>query len=413
MGDRYERTSEHLRSAALALVRGRGSRAFSVEALSRAADVGVGTIYERWDNRVGILDDVIGSRIVDRLRRLGVEADTLSSPERFRNLFDSDDGRECLAFASDVLFAVRDIPDLGHHANEIVALVRALVDYDEVVHEVEPLAWWLTALAIGWGILHTGEVGLPPIADAVIFALTGSGQPSDADDSRAMPGEIRPTTEVSVVDDDVSAAIVEVAREMLSSEDGSAFTAREIGRRAGVSKGTLYRRYGSRADVIRKVLLNDMDEERFAWSKEFLEVVSGDDPVNGAASAMGRTLRRVYEDEPTMRRLLEVTVAARTDDSIKAQVLGHVRAAVDERRVVITGLQEAGVLKSGVSAEALSWFIQAVPIGTRLMAATGFPPEDKTVVEAFRMILENCVESPKLSVEGNRPAQTDVQAPIV
>lgn len=412
MGDRYERTTEHLRSGAISLVRDRGSRAFSIEALARVADVGVGTIYERWDNRVGILDDVIGSRILDRLHQLKSELETLESPEHLRRLFDSDEGRECLALASDVLFAVRDMPTLGHHTDGIVGAVTALVGDDESVQKREPLTWWLTALAIGWGILHTGEADLPPIADAVVFALTGSGAHGDSRGSTKLSTEIHRADRVSIIDDEISIAIVEAAREMLSSEDGPTFTAREVGRRAGVSKGALYRRYGSRADVIRRVLLTDLDEERFAWSNEFLEVVSGDDPINGAAEAMERTLRRVYEDEPMMRRLLEVTVAARTDDSIKAHVIGHIRAAVEERRVVIAGLQEIGILKSGASDETLSWFIQAVPIGTRLMAAAGLLPGNTTVVDAFRMILDNLVELPNASAATRQQDQTDTEVPI-
>ena len=154
---------------------------------------------------------------------------------------------------------------------------------------------------------------------------------------------------------------------------------------------SLYRRYGSRTELIYRVLLTDLNEARFSWSNEILDVLDHPDPASRAADTFLAVLKRVYENPHDAHRLLEVTVAARTDPDLLALVTGQIASAVDARTDLIRRLGEAGVVDERISASALAWFIQALPIGVRLLSSIGIVPESETARDGFAAICGACL----------------------
>ena len=355
-----------------------------MEGLARQAGVGVGTVYERWTDRSDVIRDVVESLMSPNV--LGAMASVTSAPfeERLSFLYDSDDGRSVLKSVAETLFAVRDDDDIAEIAMEVVESLVALLSGHEWGEDADAMTWWLTVLAIGWGTLLLGEMKLPPMGPDLRTLANTTACTIDV----SLRGSVEPPA-VQVAEakeeDEIARKILTTARDMLAHGDEASltFTTRAVGRAAQVSMKALYRRYGSRAELIQRVLLSDMNADRFGWSDELLEVLIHPNPVVSAAEVLARTLRRVYEDQAAARMLLEVTVAARADATVRTGVVTQVRAAAEARTELIRQLQDAEVVTRTLTPEGLSWFTQAVPIGVRLLAAVGRVPTDAEVVPAM------------------------------
>lgn len=388
--DRFSATTRHIRATSRDFVLARGGRALSIEAIARAADVAVGTVYERWSDRVDLLKDTVTETMFPELRETLGSIGALPWDARLEMLLDSEEGRTALRTVAELLFIARDHDDLGPVAHESTGMLSMMLSSREGPRLGSGLNWWLTVLSVGWGTLALGDMARVPISADVARVVRGSSSPRVRESAVTVETPPSPVVEGEDATDEVAANLVAVARVMLAGEADREFSAREVGRVAGVSMNALYRRYGSRADLIRKVLMTDMNEARFAWSEEFLAALCHADPAVPAAEVLTRTLRRVYEDEASMRLLLEVTVAARTDEKIMDGIVGQIRAAVESRTELVRRFHDAGVLSEEISAECVSWFIQAVPIGVRLLASTGAIPDPDVMGEGLLEVCRSC-----------------------
>lgn len=390
MDDRFATTTRKLRLSAANQLMSRGTRAFSVEAVAREAGTAVGTVYERWNDKFDLLSDTLSEVLLPRVRDVAASCVQHPLDERLRVVFDSPEGREVAQIVAEVLFAARD------HAILTPLVDEALAMLDMAVFSATSVGrgprWWVTSLSIGWGVLSMGEVNLPPLGADVAHVLRSPGDVVQPRRDARIERPPTPDSYADALDDGLSIRIVSTAREMLSGVTNADFSARGVAREAGVSVGALYRRYGSRADLIRQVLLTDMHEARFAWSDDLIEVLVDADPVNRAAEMLARVLERVHSDQGEAQRLLEITVAARTSDAVRTHIVEHIGSAVVARFELARRLQEAGVISHRPDATSLSWFIQAVPIGFRLLASVNRIAPQKTITEGLRHICAGCLE---------------------
>lgn len=389
MSDRFATTTRLLRETAADHLLERGSRAFSVEAVARGADTAIGTVYERWNDRLDLLTDVVGETLLPRIRDQVAQSLGLPFDERLDFLLDSPGGRDILFIVAEVIFAARDHPTLIPLANEAVAALEVAVASG--TKSGRGAQWWTTSLCVGWGILRMGGADVTPIAPDVAHVLRSEKETSQPRRSATIETPPLPGTGMTTADDEMSVRIVSTARDMLSDSGRHDFSARGVAREAGVSVNSLYRRYGSRADLIQQVLLTDMHEARFTWSNNLMEVLVDGDPVTRASEMLAQVLERVHSDERESNRLLEITVAARTDAVVLAHVLDQIHGAVMARAELVRRMQAASVVTEPPSAESVSWFIQAVPIGVRVLASIGRVPSLKTTTEGLRRVCGACL----------------------
>lgn len=146
------------------------------------------------------------------------------------------------------------------------------------------------------------------------------------------------------VDDATSARILDAALDRLATVGLRRTTMDDIAAGAGVGRATLYRRFAGRDEVIRAVILREMD--RFISGVDAV-VQRIEDPVDRFVEGFVATLRAARE-HPLLRRLLEVEPdlllplitlqgapalslarASLADELRQSQTNGHVRADVD------------------------------------------------------------------------------------
>jgi AcrR family transcriptional regulator len=155
-----------------------------------------------------------------------------------------------------------------------------------------------------------------PLDSAVMRSENSSRQTA-----RARPGGVRART-------------LAAARELFSKNGYQATTTKEISIKAGIAEPTLFRHFGSKAELFETTILEPFTAFISAWTSSW-EQMPADDPLPELAETLlGGLFKLVHED----RRLFRELIAARADPqsdlhqpavSISAQVRQGLRAVHD------------------------------------------------------------------------------------
>lgn len=387
--DRYAATTEHLRDAACDLLVRRGTRAFTQDALAESAYVAIGTVYQRWSSKAETVADIVGTRLLPGLTRLRDGIEFASPSDCCVYLFDRDEGRRLLVLAAEVLLAARDHGELGDLAGETVLALAATVGSTDGAPQ-----WWATSTAIGWGMLLGGDIPLPPVG-AAVAAVVEQTRPSGGN-VRLPLDDIRPVVPAipePVATDDAGSRLKSATRRLLSDPERSGLRTRDLTMESGVPTGTMYRRFASRSELLRAVLIDEVQSARYAWSEDMVAALTGNEPIDVVVDVVYDAVRRVYADRDAAALILEITVAARRDTNLREQLVGQIANAVDARRELFERLQAAGVLADSPTPDQISWLFQAPPIGTRLLGALGRHPSDMRLRSDLRRVIETLVAS--------------------
>ena len=378
--DRFASTTEHLRDVGRALLVELGPRSFTQEALAERGYVAVGTVYQRWSSRVDTLVDLAESRLLPALQDFETGTDAL---------FDSVDGRALLRFTSDVLLAARDHPELQPATHEAVRLLKLVAVPHATVDQ--DLHWWFTSCAVGWGMLLAGHADLPPIADLV--GRVGQRPTSSVERAAAVATgsveSILPTTPPTEPTDSKGEILKAAARDLLTTKARPGFNTRDITEEAGVSTGSMYRRFPSRSELLRALLVDEVQSQRYEWTADMVNALTGSDPLPAAADVITQVLSKVFDDRDAQRLILELTVAARSEQTLRTQLVGQIAAAVESRRELFSRFSTAGILAPSVPPDQLSWVFQAPPIGARLLGALGERPSDDDLRGGIESLLRS------------------------
>lgn len=151
------------------------------------------------------------------------------------------------------------------------------------------------------------------------------------------------------------------------TQSGGDTTLRNIAESAGLTTGAIYRRYGSKdqlvADTIRAYLRGD----RTSWAVPFISRLAGVEPGDPAA-VLAQQLSEVAEMGSEESRLfLEFLAAARMSPDARQALVQRIQGAQVSRERLFIAMSEAGMFTQGDSPLALSWAMQIAPTGVRLL----------------------------------------------
>lgn len=381
MGGRYDVTTDHLRDATCTLLLERGARAFSLDALAKAAFVSVGAVYERWGSSAEAVADVVRTRVVPELE--GIANRRAAGEDPFALLLEDEHGERALRLAVETLFAARDEPSLQPDAQHVIEAVSDVIGGSNSAVDTALLPY-VTVIVIGFGLLDIGGCRMPPMAGILDELLTADQSRSAAAridrivDTPASVPIVPPLGDVKTVDS-TGDALRTSTRALLESTDSRGASARSIASHAGVTTGAIYRRFESTSTLLTDVLMSELQAHRYAWMADLIDALGSTDPLGNASVVMAQALSRAIVDSPTNRMLLEITVKARTDEAVRAKLVGQVESVAASRIPVFEHLARAGVIRADLDAGAFAWLLQAAPVGGRLMGAIGLQPETSSL----------------------------------
>lgn len=334
-----------------------GPDALTIEAIAERASVSVGLIYKEHHSLNTLVRDVLAASLPSALDAIpGVEALSRSSlgsrPEHRLPL--------------EAILALRRFPD-AH------AVVKPIMD--TFVQRTGPLR---CAVVLGCQALSLAGV-VPSGSDVdALIALEHRIRLGTLHDSplRAIP---LPVNDASVPhggpehDDPTSVRLRDAASQLLTESAGRA-SLRDIADKAGVTTGAVYRRYGSKDDLIGDTIKARLTTERTLWAQMFFAALA--DPTKGdPASILAEFLAQASApDAAATRESIELVVAARTGPAARAALAERFSTAVMTRKAQLSMLAGLGALHHPDSADALAWAFQVAPTGARIAGiATPMP----------------------------------------
>ena len=383
---RKEQTTDHLRDVACDILARSGARAFTQEAIARDGYASIGSIYARWPSKSDTLADLADNRIAPAITTLARDAARTGTWAGASRLLDSPDGRRELQLAVEILLAARDDSALARHALALKDGLETIARFADDASD-DGLTWWLTCLIVGWGMLTTGEFALPPVADQLRAVLRAS--PTSVDERQDLSTEDLPKIPPSpapVPTDNTGKAVKSSVRKLLGSRTATELNTNAITAASQVSISTLYRRFPSRSELLRSILVDEMQSERYSWSKDLIEAATIDRAVDVVVDITLDAMRRVYDNTDEQTFLLEITTAARVDLPVRQQLTSQITASVEARTRLFDRLRDAGFLTRAITGEELAWLFQAPPIGARLLGALGHRPTDDTMRSGLRRV---------------------------
>lgn len=389
MGDtRRHGTTTWIRGAAFSEFLDLGPRAFTLAGVAERAFHSKGAVYQRWPHKEACIADLVHNDLPARAGELcrrwsdpelsvpGLIEEDLTEPE---NLI-------TLRFLAECVLAARDEQTLGP------TVVRQLEEFAATfghrapdAHLVPALGWWGASTWVGYGILKTSGCPLPDSLVGEITAIVmqlGHAARLVADlgtGTKDLPTVTNPGRHVPA-GDFTEQKIIEATQGLVAAEGVDGASLRSIAEQAGVTTGALYRRFRGRSEVLATAFRAGLDPDRYAWSDELVACVAAADGA-GVARVLTDTCARIWQDRETANRLLEYTVAAHTDATVRAAVFSEMVRVSRSRFEIFQALIDADIVRPEISAEASAWLLQVPMVGMRLLASIGITPGDKDLYE--------------------------------
>lgn len=361
-----------------------GQAEFALERVAKGAYCSIGSVYERWDDRSGLLTDLATDIVaIEMGAALGSAADAETALRWVLG-----EGRPNVLMTGELLLAAQTASELLEPAlalwHELVAgLSRQVPD---------PLAWYVATYAIGSALLSALHIDGPDDLDGrVEWLLAASALPTSAGPPARSPASTE-RVEIPVIPgpsrtDDVSLALVSAARTLLSERGAEGTTTRDIAAGAGVTTGAMYRRYPGKSGLLADVLVTQLEPDRYTWTWSLVQALAGDDPLGGSAAVLGQKLIDSARDLEAQRVLLQVGIAARNDPALSALVAERIHVAHEARVDMVRQFAQVGVLRDDISPEVMAWGFQVIPVGIRATLPLGIHLDLDTVSAAMQSLL--------------------------
>ena len=361
-----------------------GQARFTMDGVAKRSYYSPGAVYERWHDRTELIADIGRDPIVS-----GITASLAAAPDAAAAIsWVLDDGRPDLQLAGEVILAGHTMPAVRDVAIEAWAAIHRGLG----TTLPRGMAWYVTAYALGNALLDT--LGMPGPGDPASrvpwlvaaceldrSGVRAGGPPLGFDEVDL------PDVPLPLRNDSTTQALIEAAREILSQEGAEGITTRKVSQAAGVTTGAMYRRYEGKADLLADVLLTQLGSGRYSWTWDFVRALADDDPYRGAAMVLAQRLITAAQDLPAQEVLLQIGVAARGDDALRAQVQQRIMSAHEARHEMLSRFADVGLLRSDIAPDVLAWSFQTVPVGVRLTLPLGIALEPDVVCSAMAATL--------------------------
>lgn len=382
MRGEHDPTARGLIDAAREELRAVGQGAFTMDAVAKRAFYSPGALYERWPDRSLLLADV-GREVHIELQASIAQ---LSSAEE-AIAWVLGEGQTVLGLASEILIAGHSIPELREIAVDIWTTLS------DGLSQFLPsgMAWYMSVVGLGDAMLASIDVPAPGslsdrvrwLVEACDVEVRGLHVPRTGTQT---PSEV-PRVPPPARSDPTAQALIQAAQTLLAEQGAESLSTRRVSAEAGVTTGAIYRRYDGKGALLADVLLVALAPDRYEWTWELVEALASDDPYWGAADVMTRKLIEASRDEAGQRVLLQIGVAARTDERLRAQVIERVRVAHEARREMFARLASAGVMRDDVDPAVLAWGFQSEPVGLRALRPLGLPVDEEAAAVSMRSVL--------------------------
>ena len=385
MGDgRREATTEWIRGAAHREFSAVGARAFSLGGVAKRAHISKGAVYQRWSDKTECITDLIAND-------LPAAIELVSEPWRdpnteLRDLVVSDLASDTrlheFRFIAECVLAAHDDPAFTEPVlGNLVELSGAFALHIPDNDHVPAMAWWMVSTWLANALLRTSGC---PIPDAFVThtsdVVINIGSCARTVEQLTLAAGV--IEGLSVLEqgadfrDETSQALITATQHLIETKGINEADAREIARSAGMTTGALYRRFGGKSEVLSAAFRAGLTPDRYSWSDEFLACIERQD-LPAAADILATNMKRAWTDTSTARRLIDFTIAAHTDPAILGAIFTEMQRVGDHRTQLFKALIAAGVIRSDLSPEALTWLIQIPTVGTRLVGFLGFAPTDE------------------------------------
>jgi hypothetical protein len=120
------------------------------------------------------------------------------------------------------------------------------------------------------------------------------------------------------------------------------------------------------------LLQEELHRQSSDWGIELLNAVTSGDPVGAMAKVFRGRFDTLTLDPDARNVILGLTAQARTDESLREQIISQVEHMATRRTEFFATVQSAGALHHALTPEECGWLVQVPPAGYRLMIGAGF-----------------------------------------
>ncbi len=384
MQGEHDPTTRDLIRAALAEFATVGQAEFTMDGVAKRAFYSPGTLYSRWSDRSELLAEIARDII---LRDLEAELARTTDPVQAISCV-LDGSRALLALIGEILIAGHSMPAVQGVALQAWSTLRIGLER----HLPPGLAWYVATIAVGGGLLDS--IGLPgPTPPSGRIAWLVDARAIEVEERHvsghgSMQGDVDfPEVPPPSRSDATAQSLIQAAQTLLAAHGAEGLSTRRVSAEAGVTTGAIYRRYDGKAALLADVLLVELAPDRYAWTWDLVEALATQDPYWNAADAITEQLIKVARDDASQRVLLQIGVAARNDEMLRAKVQERVLVAHAARTEMFTRLRDAGVMRTDVDPAVFAWGFQTLPVGLRALTPLGIPVDETAAATSMRSIL--------------------------
>lgn len=384
MGNRRNQTTEFIRDAALSELVRVGHSALTMDSIARASYSSIGSVYARYTGRSALFADLLETRVAPVLDRLSEGPGSLES--RLAAVL-ADDG------IGTVVRALTELALAGRHDDAIRddarSLVLRLVDM-VAENEDEGIRWLVAAVVLGRQFLVGAGCDVPPIAtDLARFVRTMSeriGTPHRAATLSTPPEPLIPASPEPKAGDELSESLARATARALAEKGVTGANLKEIAADSGVTTGAVYRRYGSKNELVRDTVVRELSPRRYEWTERFVAAFAGtiDDSPGDILADQVLTL---LSDRERALATLEMIHAARVDTAVREMLTAQFHAAAAARTAMFAQFVVAGAVSESVNPVLMGWLIQTAPAGGRILVSLDVTLPDESLRRGLRSVV--------------------------
>lgn len=379
---RQDHTTRFIREAVIDELVQSGHAALTMESLARRSYSSIGSVYSRYPNRVAAMRDVLESCVLPALSGTprapgsGVFEWAATDPHVMRHM---------RAFV-EIALCSRLEPGLAGAGDALRSVVAA--PQRGPASPATGLEWLVGTVLVGHIVLTGAGCAVPDLVSDLEVLLERASSINGCDRAAVAGVDAPiPPSPSPRADDDVAAKLVDSTTEELAAAGAAGANVRRIASRSGVTTGAVYRRYGSKTELVRDALVRELQPDRYSWTKSLVDALTGTDDSVHPGDILADQIFALLNDRTRTLATLEMIHAARTDESVRRTLVSQVEDAAAARASLFASVPRADGEVAQVSPDLMGWVIQMAPTGARVLVALGDEPDEENVRLALRDVM--------------------------
>lgn len=383
---RHAHTTNFIRDAVIGELVDHGHAALTMESIARRSFSSIGSVYARYPNRICAMQDVLEHCIIPSL----APGDGHGADGTVLGWALCDDWvMTHLRALVEIALCSRHEPSLEPAASTLLQFVRTRVPTVASDPAVDAGLRWLTgSVLLGHAVLTGIGCRLPEMDEPLDRLVRGAAL---TDDMRTVtahhPARVtasRPPSPAPSRTDDIATALTIAAAAELAEQGASRARLRSIAGRVGATTGALYRRFGSKNELVKEALVRELGPDRYEWTEQLEESVAGGSRSPSPGDVLADQMFLLLGDRTKLLATLEMIHAARNDADVRRTLVTQVESAAGLRAEFF---RTAAGGTPDIPAELMGWVIQLAPAGARVLVALGDTPDESAVRSALRGVV--------------------------